>query len=188
MGVRLFIGNLPYNTTETDLREHFSAIGLLSYVYLPADRETGKPRGFAFVEFAERPDAEEAINRFNGQSFKGRAISVSEARAREDRPATAGSRPPMSRAPSAPEPLAPSAPPAGRNFGPDAAPRNKRKQQSQRGGGKSEHAPKRPIRERPGGRLFFGGEDDSDDQYDGELEGENFASRVDDSAYEATEE
>ena len=49
MGVRLFVGNLPYSATETALREHFSAIGPLSYVYLPIDRDSGKPRGFAFV-------------------------------------------------------------------------------------------------------------------------------------------
>lgn len=185
MAVRLFLGNLPYNTTESDLREHFSAIGQLSYVYVPTDRETGKPRGFAFVEFAERSNAEEAIRRFNNQSFKGRPMSVSEARARDDRAPGGTSRPPLSREASVPEVLAPGAAPAGRNFGPDAAPRNKRK--PQRGGSKSEHAPKRPIRERPGGRLFLGGDDDHDDPYDDEMEGENFASRVDNS-YEATDE
>jgi RNA recognition motif-containing protein len=52
---------------------------------LPVDRETGRPRGFAFVEFSERSDAEQAIQRFNGQVFNGRPLAVSEARAREDR-------------------------------------------------------------------------------------------------------
>src|SRR5215472_6227199 len=94
MSVRLFVGNLPYSVTETALREHFSAIGPLSYVYLPVDRETGKPRGFAFVEFSERAQAEEAIRRFNNQAFMGRPLAINEAREREDRH---GSAPPVSR-------------------------------------------------------------------------------------------
>ena len=88
MAVRLFVGNLPYDATEADLREHFSAVGPLSYVYLPTDRETGKPRGFAFIEYADRAQAEEAIRRFNNQLLKGRPIAVNEARAKEDRPRT----------------------------------------------------------------------------------------------------
>src|SRR6185369_16565154 len=98
MSVRLFVGNLPYDTTEAELREHFSAVGPLTYVHLATDRETGRPRGFAFVEFSERSQAEEAVRRFNDHSFKGRTIAVNEARAREDRPRTGmGSRPPVSR-------------------------------------------------------------------------------------------
>src|SRR5215212_2653103 len=85
MPVRLFVGNLPYNATEAELREHFSAAGPVSYLSLPTDRETGQPRGFAFVEFNDRAQAEDAIRRFNNQLFKGRPIAVSEARAREDR-------------------------------------------------------------------------------------------------------
>ena len=54
MAVRLFIGNLPYGASEADLRAHFSAIAEPSHVVMPVDRETGRPRGFAFVEFAER--------------------------------------------------------------------------------------------------------------------------------------
>ena len=87
MSVRLFVGNLPYDATEADLREHFSAVAPLSYIYLPLDRETGKPRGFAFIEYSERSHALEAIRRFNMQMFKGRALAVNEARAKEDRPA-----------------------------------------------------------------------------------------------------
>ena len=75
MSVRLFVGNLPYDATEADLREHFSAVAPLSYIYLPLDRETGKPRGFAFIEYSERSHALEAINRFNSQMFKGRPLS-----------------------------------------------------------------------------------------------------------------
>jgi RNA recognition motif-containing protein len=176
MAVRLFVGNLPYSATEAALREHFSTIGPLSYVYLPTDRETGKPRGFAFIEFSDRAHAEEAIRRFNNQLFLGRPLAVNEAREREDRPPQSSSAP-RSFAPreSFTEP-----PPAGerpaRNFGPDATPRGRRKPGGR--GGKGERVPKQPIREKPGGR-FFG--DDEDDSLDDDLSGDNFASRVDES-------
>jgi len=85
LAVRLFVGNLSYSTTEADLRAYFGAVAPPSQVVLPVDRETGRPRGFAFVEFIERPHAEQAIQRFNGQVFNGRPLAVSEARAREDR-------------------------------------------------------------------------------------------------------
>jgi len=81
----LFVGNLSYNTTEADLRTYFGAVAPPSQVVLPVDRETGRPRGFAFVEFIDRTHAETAIQRFNGQMFNGRPLAVSEARAREDR-------------------------------------------------------------------------------------------------------
>jgi RNA recognition motif-containing protein len=82
----LFIGNLPYNATEADLRQHFAAIAQPSHVVMPVDRETGRPRGFAFVEFVDRAQAEEVIKKFDAQPFQGRNLAVSEARAREDRP------------------------------------------------------------------------------------------------------
>lgn len=85
MAVRLFVGNLSYSTTEADLRAYFGTVAPPSQVVLPVDRETGRPRGFAFVEYIERPHAEQAIQRFNGQTFNGRPLAVSEARAREDR-------------------------------------------------------------------------------------------------------
>jgi RNA recognition motif-containing protein len=176
MAVRLFVGNLPYTATEAALRELFSTIAPLSYIYLPIDRESGKPRGFAFVEFAERAQADEAIRKFNNQLFMGRPLAVNEAREREDRP-QAGS-------PSRPPPF--SRPPAeqtgttergGRSFGPDAAPRRTFRKPGARGGKSADRAPKQPIRERPGGR-FFG--DDADESIDDDLSGDNFASRVDD--------
>jgi RNA recognition motif-containing protein len=83
--VRLFVGNLPYQATEEDLRTHFSQVGQPTQIVRPLDRETGRARGFAFVEYAERPAAEEAIKKFDGQLFMGRPLAVSEARAREDR-------------------------------------------------------------------------------------------------------
>jgi cold-inducible RNA-binding protein len=91
VSVRLFIGNLPYSATEADLRALFSEVAEPQQVVLPTDRETGRPRGFAFVDFAEREHAEQVIQRYNGQPFSGRPLAVSEARAREDRPA--GPRP-----------------------------------------------------------------------------------------------
>lgn len=83
--VRLFVGNLPYQATEEDLRTHFSQVGQPTQIVRPLDRETGRARGFAFVEYAERTAAEEAIKKFDGQLFMGRPLAVSEARAREDR-------------------------------------------------------------------------------------------------------
>ncbi len=83
--VRLFVGNLPYQATEEDLRTHFAQVGQPTQIVRPLDRETGRARGFAFVEYAERTAAEEAIKKFDGQLFMGRPLAVSEARAREDR-------------------------------------------------------------------------------------------------------
>lgn len=170
MPVRLFVGNLPYNVTEAELREYFSAAGPVSYLSLPTDRETGQVRGFAFVEFAERSHAEDAVRRFNNQQFKGRPMAVSEARAREDRPPGGGSarpsaprltlpRPGISAGPDMAPPPAPGGK-RGRDFGPDASPhpqRNKGK-----GGARPERPQKGPMREMVRGR-FFGGEDDVDD-------------------------
>jgi RNA recognition motif-containing protein len=86
LAVRLFIGNLPYSASEADLRAHFAPVAEPSHVAMPVDRETGRPRGFAFVEFADRAKAEEVIRKFDAQPFQGRPLAVSEARAREDRP------------------------------------------------------------------------------------------------------
>ena len=85
MSVRLFIGNLPYTATEAELREHLSSVGVPTSVVLPVDRETGRPRGFAFVDYADRAVAEEAIRKFDQAPFKGRGLAVSEARPREER-------------------------------------------------------------------------------------------------------
>jgi RNA recognition motif-containing protein len=78
---------MPYGATDADLRAHFAGVGEPSQVVIPVDRETGRPRGFAFVEFLDRGVAEQAIARFNQQPFMGRTLSVSEARPREERPA-----------------------------------------------------------------------------------------------------
>jgi RNA recognition motif-containing protein len=172
MSVRLFIGNLPYNATEANLREHFSVVGPLSYVSLPTDRATGKPRGFAFVEFSDRAGAEEAIRRFNNQPFMGRQMTVNEARERDNRPRPALA--PGSYAPGREFNEAPARPKrSGPGFGPNAAPRR-----SRRSGGRgqsSERQPKQPMREMQGGRFFGESEDDGPDD---DLSGDNFASRL----------
>jgi RNA recognition motif-containing protein len=173
MTVRLFVGNLPYSATEANLREHFSAVGPLSYISLPTDRETGKPRGFAFIEFGDRAQAEEAIRRFNNQLFMGRPMAVNEARERDSRP-----RPPSSPGSYAPM-RDPGEPPVraertGPNFGPDATPRRTRRPGGR--GQSSDRQPKQPIREKPGGR-FFG--ESADEGPEDDLSGDNFASRVD---------
>src|SRR6187200_1508499 len=93
MPVRLFVGNLSYEATEAELRQHFGTIGTVSYCYLPTDRETGRPRGFAFVEYTDDALANEAIQRLNNQPFRGRPLAVKEAQPRESRaPGGAGPR------------------------------------------------------------------------------------------------
>jgi RNA recognition motif-containing protein len=177
MGFRVFVGNLPYNATESELREHFAAAGTLISVYLPTDRETGKPRGFAFLEFGESAQAQQAIAKFNNQPFKGRSIAVNEARARDSRPPAgvpprSPSRPPREAAgyQLAPPPQEP--PAGGKNFGPDAQPRRSRKPAKSSA---RPDRPKGPIKQKPGGQVFFGGDDADSSE---EFEGENFASRV----------
>src|SRR4029077_17965045 len=86
MPVRLFVGNLPYDATEEDIRAHFSTAGNVVNVFVPLDRETGRKRGFAFVEFNDNAEAQEAIRLFNSQPFRGRPLAVNEARAKEARP------------------------------------------------------------------------------------------------------
>ena len=100
MAGRLFIGNLSYDVTEAELHTHFAAIGPLASLSLATDRTTGKPRGFAFVEFREQADAEEAIRRLNTQLFKGRPLAVSEARARDAQAPSRAPRPAGPRSPA----------------------------------------------------------------------------------------
>ncbi len=192
MPVRLFIGNLPYTATEVELREHLSAVAQPTQVFLPIDRATGKPRGFAFVEFAERAQAEEASRRFNGQSFKGRPLAVSEARARDEAP---GPRPsaPFSPAPSggfgggggAGSPGGPGGAPGRpqRNFGPPAPPRRAGGKGPARRGAKGENRPKGPIKVRTGGRVYGIDDDvneDLTDDFDNLAESAETDEQVDD--------
>ena len=183
MSVRLFIGNLPYAASEADLREHLSSVGEPTQIVLPVDRETGRPRGFAFVDYADRAVAEAAISKFDQQPFKGRPLAVSEARPREERgpggprpggyggPRPGGFGGPRPGGPGpggggfsprpggfSPRPDSGGGSPGGarnRNFGPDAPPKNKRKPPRK----ESERGPKGPIKERPVSRLYENDED-----------------------------
>jgi RNA recognition motif-containing protein len=86
MGKRLYVGNLSYNATEAELREVFAEGGKgVTEVNIVLDRDTGRPRGFAFVEMATDQEAAQAVETLNGRELQGRAISVSEARERAAR-------------------------------------------------------------------------------------------------------
>lgn len=86
MGKRLFVGNLPYQCDETQLRDLFQQDGRqVTEVKIVADRETGRPRGFAFVELATDEQAGAAVTALNGKPFGGRPLTVSEARERGPR-------------------------------------------------------------------------------------------------------
>jgi cold-inducible RNA-binding protein len=205
MSVRLFIGNLPYSATEAELREHLSSVGMPTSIVLPVDRETGRPRGFAFVDYADRAVAEEAIRKFDQQPFKGRGLAVSEARPREERgpggPRPGGFSGPRPGGPGggggggfSPRPAGPGggtgyAPRPGgfggprpaegargnKNFGPDAPPKHKRKPQ-----GKERDKPKGPIKQRPVSSLYDADEDwRSLDAKDDDLDIDNIATHKD---------
>ena len=82
MGNRLYIGNLPYSVTELELRDLFGEIGSVAEVKVVMDRETGRPRGFGFVEMSSEAEAQKAIEQLNGRDVQGRQIAVKEAEAR----------------------------------------------------------------------------------------------------------
>ena len=87
MGNRLYVGNLSYNTSQESLHEAFSSAGEVKEIAIPTDRETGQPRGFAFVTMATDQAASAAIAQLNGQMIDGRAVKVNEA---EERPRGGG--------------------------------------------------------------------------------------------------
>jgi len=90
MAARLFVGNLPFTTTENDLQDHFAQAGVVVAVNIMQDRATGRSRGFAFVEMSTPEDAAKAISMFHQKDFQGRALTVNEARPREERPGLRG--------------------------------------------------------------------------------------------------
>ena len=90
MGTKLYVGNLPFNTTENELQEIFSQAGAVQEVTLMQDRFTGKSRGFAFVTMSSDEEAQNAISKFNGHTMDGRPMTVNEARPREQRPPGGG--------------------------------------------------------------------------------------------------
>ena len=90
MNTKLYVGNLSYNVTENDLQDLFAQQGPVTEVNLMQDRATGRPRGFAFVTMATEEGAKAAIQALNGKEMDGRALTVNEARPREERPAHGG--------------------------------------------------------------------------------------------------
>jgi RNA recognition motif-containing protein len=84
--MNLFVGNMSWDVSQDDLETAFGAYGQVSSAKIMMDRETGKPRGFAFVEMSNDSDAQKAIQGLNGKELKGRALNVNEARPREERP------------------------------------------------------------------------------------------------------
>jgi len=88
----IFVGNLSFNTGEDELRQLFEAYGQVDRVSIMTDRETGRSRGFGFVEMANEEEGEKAIAALNGQQVGGRKLNVNEARPKSDRPSGGGGR------------------------------------------------------------------------------------------------
>jgi RNA recognition motif-containing protein len=86
MGNKLYVGNLAYSVRDEDLNEAFSQFGAVTSAKVMMDRDTGRSKGFGFVEMGSDAEAQSAINGMNGQALSGRAIVVNEARPREPRP------------------------------------------------------------------------------------------------------
>ena len=82
---RLFVGNIPFRMTQDELYELFAQAGVVASVHIPTDRESGRPRGFGFVQMEDDNAKEQAVQMFNGYSVNGRALVVNEARPRETR-------------------------------------------------------------------------------------------------------
>jgi cold-inducible RNA-binding protein len=92
MSNKLFVGNLSFNTTETQLRDEFAAHGTVEEVNLLMDRETSRPRGFGFITMSTPEEAQKAIGAVNGKSIDGRALTVNIAKPREERSGGGGRR------------------------------------------------------------------------------------------------
>ena len=85
MATNLFVGSLPYSTTDDELKAHFEQAGTVVSARVITERETGRSKGFGFVEMGSDEDAKKAIDELNGKELSGRALVVNEARPREDR-------------------------------------------------------------------------------------------------------
>jgi len=92
MAVRLFVGNLSFRTTGDELHELFSQAGAVESASVIEDRDTGRSRGFGFVEMTNQDEATAAVEQFNGKDFGGRNLTVNEARPREERSGGGGGR------------------------------------------------------------------------------------------------
>ena len=88
--MNVYVGNLPYNTSSDDLREMFEAFGEVTSANVISDRDSGRSKGFGFVEMSDDAQAQEAIEKLNGTEMDGRTVTVNEARPREDRPRGGG--------------------------------------------------------------------------------------------------
>jgi cold-inducible RNA-binding protein len=89
----LFVGNLPFSSTEDAVRAHFAQFGEVQQVRIMTDRDTGKPRGFAFVQMTNDEEALKAVAALNGKEFEGRSLTVNEARPKPERAGGGGFRP-----------------------------------------------------------------------------------------------
>src|SRR5882672_7807674 len=85
MAMKLYVGNLSFQTTSEDLQQLFAQAGTVESATVVEDRDTGRSRGFGFVEMASKEEGEKAIEQFNGTDMNGRNLTVNEARPREDR-------------------------------------------------------------------------------------------------------
>ena len=90
MNTKMYVGNLPFTATEDDVRALFTDYGTVTDIHLPMDRDSGRPRGFAFVTMDSQTAMNEAIRGLNEKDFQGRNLTINEARPKEDRPAYAG--------------------------------------------------------------------------------------------------
>ena len=90
MANKLYVGNLPFQTTSEELQQEFSKAGQVVEAVVLSDKMTGRSRGFGFVTMSSQEDSEKAIEQFNGKEFNGRVIVVNEARPREERPRNGG--------------------------------------------------------------------------------------------------
>jgi RNA recognition motif-containing protein len=90
MSIKIYVGNLSYQTSSEDLAQLFSTVGQVDSATVVEDRETGRSRGFGFVEMASREEGLNAIEQFNGREYNGRNLTVNEARPREDRGGSRG--------------------------------------------------------------------------------------------------
>ena len=86
MNTKMYVGNLPFSATDVELRELFAQHGEVTDIHLPMDRESGRPRGFAFVTMDSPAAMAAAIQAINGLNWQGRELAVNEARPREERP------------------------------------------------------------------------------------------------------
>ncbi len=163
MPIRLFVGNLPYDATEADIKAHFAPTGVASKVAIPLDRLTSRPRGFAFVDFDDPEVAKAVVRAFDAQPFRSRPLAVREARPREERPPMGG-RPPDGG----------SGPSRGPDKSPGDGPRRMRAPPppARRGGKAERAAPKGPIKVRTTGRFYA---DEDPDATDVDLDFDNFA-------------